>query len=85
MNEQREEASDAERRIVRELIEEHVRVSSDILPIDEHTWAIHGSIAVDGEVILAEFHDTAEAQSVLGQHAAAEARELRTPGARRIP
>jgi hypothetical protein len=48
--------------IVEVLIEEHVEVSCDIVPIDEHTWAIHGSIAVDGEVILAEFDDPDDAE-----------------------
>ncbi len=47
----------AEERVVRTLIEEHVQVSCQLVPIDDHTWAIHGSIAVDGEVIVAEFDD----------------------------
>ena len=47
----------ADERVVRTLIEEHVQVSCQLVPIDEHTWAIHGSIAVDGEVIVAEFDD----------------------------
>ena len=41
----------AEEHIVEVLVEEHVQVSCDIVPIDGHTWAIHGSIAVDGEVV----------------------------------
>jgi hypothetical protein len=55
--------TESDERIVRTLVEEHVQVSCDLVPVDDHTWAIHGTIAVEGEVILAEFddHDTAEA------------------------
>ena len=49
-------------RIVEALAEEHVQVSCDIVPIDDHTWAVHGSISVDGEVILAEFDDLDDAE-----------------------
>jgi hypothetical protein len=51
----------AEERVVQALVEEHVQVSCDLVVVDEHTWAIHGSIAVDGEVILAEFDDRDDA------------------------
>jgi hypothetical protein len=52
-----------EQHVVEVLIEEHVQVSCDLLEIDDHTWAIHGSIAVDGDVILAEFPDRADAET----------------------
>ena len=42
-----------------------------LVPIDEHTWAIRGSIAVDGEVILAEFDNP-------------RGRRARARGARRV-
>jgi hypothetical protein len=58
----------AEEQVVEVLIQQHVQVSCDVVPIDEHTWAIHGSIAVDGEVILAEFDDR--------DHAALAAQEI---------
>jgi hypothetical protein len=45
--------------IIQELIDEHAEVSCDIIPIDANTWAIHGVIAVDGDVLMAEF-DTAD-------------------------
>ena len=41
--------------IVQALIDQHAHVDRDIVPIDTSTWAIHGLIAVDGEVIMAEF------------------------------
>jgi hypothetical protein len=66
----RHELPPAEGRVVEALIEEHVQVSCDLVPIDEHTWAIHGSIAVDGEVILAEFGDRADAELAVAQIAA---------------
>jgi hypothetical protein len=74
MQDQRHELSDTEQRIVQVLVDEHVHVSCDLIPIDETTWAIHGSISVDGEVIVAEFHDRADAESALEQLSAAEHR-----------
>jgi hypothetical protein len=41
--------------IVDDLVYEHARVSGTAFPIDSHTWAIHGFIAVDGDVIMATF------------------------------
>jgi hypothetical protein len=58
--------------VVQLLIDEHVHISCDIVPIDDTTWAIHGSIAVDGDVILAEFEDPADAESALQELSAAE-------------
>ena len=68
------ELSDTEQGIVQVLVDEHIHVSCDLVPIDDTTWAIHGSISVDGEVIVAEFHDRADAESALEQLAAAEQR-----------
>jgi hypothetical protein len=68
----RRELSDADRRVVQELVDEHIQVSCDLVFIDENTWAIHASIAVDGEVLVAEFDNRADAQSALEQIAAAE-------------
>ncbi len=42
-------------RVVQELVDEHREVWCDLFPIDERTWAIRGTIAYEGEVILAEF------------------------------
>jgi hypothetical protein len=58
---------DPDRQLVflEELVEEHATIAGDILEIDAHTWAIHGSIAVDGEVILAEFDSEQHARIVL--------------------
>jgi hypothetical protein len=51
--------SDSRRVFLEELLEEHATIAGDVIEIDAHTWAIHGSIAVDGEVIMAEY-DTEE-------------------------
>jgi hypothetical protein len=40
-------------------------VDGDVFQVDDHTWAIHGVIPVDGEVILAEFDKPEDAQAVL--------------------
>jgi hypothetical protein len=62
----------SEQRVVRALIDEHVHVSCQLVPIDQDTWAIQGSIAVDGEVILAEFDNPEDAELALEQLAASE-------------
>ena len=75
MQEHQHELPPSEERIVRTLVEEHVTVSCDLVPIDDHTWAIHGSIAVDGEVILAEFDDHDDAELAVEEIAAATPKE----------
>jgi hypothetical protein len=62
MSELHHDLPPSEERIVAALIDEHVHVSCQLEPVDEHTWAIHGSIAVDGEVILAEFDNPEDAE-----------------------
>lgn len=57
--------------LIEVLIDERVRVDCNVILIDEHTWAIHGTIAVDGNVILAEFDSQDEAEAALERIAAA--------------
>jgi hypothetical protein len=71
-NVERGEHTDRGQRIIEALIDEHVRFHYDVIPIDHQTWAIHGSIVVDGEVILAEFATQDDARSALEQLARAE-------------
>jgi len=54
-------------RLLEQLVEQRVRVAGDVVEVSLGVWAIHGSIPVDGEVILAEFSVLDEAQSALGQ------------------
>jgi hypothetical protein len=53
--------------LLEQLIDERVRIAGDVLEVSLGVWAIHGSIPVDGEVILAEFSLLDEAKSVLDQ------------------
>ena len=60
-------AAEPDRELVflEELVEEHATIAGDVIEIDTHTWAIHGSIAVDGDVIMAEFDTEEHARHVL--------------------
>jgi hypothetical protein len=60
--------------VVQALIDENYPYDCDVFPVDESTWAIHGPIPVDGEVILAEFASKEDAQVALGLLAAAQRR-----------
>jgi hypothetical protein len=51
--------SDGQLTFLEELVDEHATIDGDVIEIGAHTWAIHGSIAVDSEVIMAEY-DTEE-------------------------
>ena len=48
------------------LVEEHATIAGDVMAIGSHTWAIHGYIAVDGDVIMAEYDTEEHARIVLG-------------------
>lgn len=50
-----------------ELIEEHATVAGDVIEVGPQTWAIHGSIGLDGEVLLAEYGTEAEARLALAR------------------
>jgi hypothetical protein len=50
-----------------ELVDEHAAIAGDVIEIDAHTWALHGSIAVDGDVIVAEYATEEQAHVVLAQ------------------
>jgi hypothetical protein len=71
-----EAGSDADPQLafLEELVEEHATVAGDIIEIDAHTLAIHGSIAVDGDVIMAEYDSEEHARIVLEELAAEEDR-----------
>jgi hypothetical protein len=53
--------------MLEQLVDERVRIAGDVLEVSVGVWAIHGSIPVDGEVILGEFALLDEARSVLDQ------------------
>ena len=41
--------------VLADLVAEHVELDEQVIEIDAQTWAIHGRIAYDGEVIAATF------------------------------
>jgi hypothetical protein len=57
---------------VDDIIEEHFPFDCNLIPIGPHTWAIHGSIPVGGDVILAEFDNKDAAEAALKRLSAAE-------------
>jgi hypothetical protein len=59
--------SDPQLVFLEELVQEHATIEGDLIEIDAHTWAIHGSIAVDGDVIMAEYESEEHARFVLGE------------------
>ena len=59
------EPESSEVKFIEELLVENAQVAGDIIEIRTDVWAIHGSIAVDGEVIIAEYGTFEEARSVL--------------------
>ena len=58
------------------LIHQRARIAGDIVEINQSTWAIHGAIPVDGEVILAEFDRRENAVEALAWLSEAEALPL---------
>jgi hypothetical protein len=44
---------------------ESVEIDEEVIELDSQTWAIHGRIAYDGEVIVATFASEREAWAAL--------------------
>lgn len=40
-------------------------LDGEVIQVGESTWAVYGRTAYDGEVIVGEYHDLAEAWAVL--------------------
>lgn len=74
MNDERDEQPDGQLLFLQELVEEHATIAGDVVEIGTHTWAIHGFIAVDGDVIMAEFDTRDQATTVLDQLSGSEHR-----------
>jgi hypothetical protein len=60
--------------VIQYVIDEHFPFDCNLIEIDPHTWAIHGSIPVGGETILAEFGTKHDAETALEMLSAAEQR-----------
>jgi hypothetical protein len=52
---------------LRVLEEENAWIAGDVLPLCQGLWGIHGVIAVDGDVLMAEFESEDVARTVLAQ------------------
>ena len=53
--------------VVAELRAENVEIDEEVIEIDSQTWAIHGRIAYDGEVIAATFASERDAWAALSR------------------
>jgi len=66
----RYELTPAAHRVIRELADEHLHAWCVVAPVDQRTWAIVGTLAYEGEVILAEFDTREVAELALRELAA---------------
>ena len=68
-------------------VDERASIAGDVLEIDANTWAIHGSVALDGDVILAEYATERAALNALAELAGFERNHRHTtePGERGSP
>ena len=78
MTEPRAEDPEDQLHFLEDLVEENASIAGDVVQVGEHLWAIHGFIAVDGDVLMAEFDTYEEATTVLGE---LPARSLRSDDA----
>ena len=76
----RQELPQSVARVVQVLLDEHLQAWCDLVVIDDRTWAIRGSIAYEGEVILAEF-DTREVAELALEELAALDPDITVPRA----
>jgi hypothetical protein len=66
----RHELTPAAQLVVQQLADEHLKAWCVVEPIDPQTWAIVGTLAYEGEVILAEFESRETATLALEELAA---------------
>ena len=69
------EDPDRQLAFLQELLAQRATISGDVIAVGAHTWAIHGSISVDGEVIMAEYDNPDQARLVLGELSAVDEEE----------
>jgi hypothetical protein len=65
MNSPRDRDPDRQLQFLLELLDDNASIDGDVLEISNDTWAIHGQIAVDGEILMAEFATYDQARNVL--------------------
>jgi hypothetical protein len=71
------EMPDGRLAFLRELVDDNATIAGDVAEIAAHTWAIHGFIPVDGDVIMAEYETYDQARFALDSLSAN--RQLSTP------
>lgn len=67
MSSPRDSGPDRQLQFLLELLEENALIDGDVLEISNDTWAIHGLVPVDGEILMAEFDTYDEARNALDQ------------------
>ncbi len=71
------EQPDRQLLFLREQVDDNATIAADITEVAGNTWAVHGAIPVDGEVIMAEFDTYDQAKVVLD--GVSDAGQLDTP------
>lgn len=67
MNDLPDQHPERQLEFLRELLVVNASIDGGVLEIRKDTWAIHGVIPVDGDVLMAEFDTYDEAMLVLEQ------------------
>jgi hypothetical protein len=67
VTDRRANQSDDQLQFLQVLTEENASIAGDVVQVSANLWAIHGFIAVDGDVLMAEFDSYDEATNVLEQ------------------
>lgn len=67
MNNPRGQDPDSQIQLLRVLQQSNAIIGGDVLEIRSDTWALHGAIPLDGEVLMAEFDTYDEARYVLDE------------------
>ena len=65
MNSSDDRDPDRQLQFLLELLDDNASIDGDVLEISNDTWAIHGQIAVEGEILMAEFGTYEQAKNVL--------------------
>lgn len=51
--------------VIDALLRQQALLAGDLVQVGEDTWALHATIPLEGEVIVAEAHGAAEAETLL--------------------
>jgi hypothetical protein len=59
--------NDRQLAFLRDLVAENAYINGDVLQVGTELWAVHGVIAVDGNVLMAEFDSYHDARHTLDE------------------